>query len=100
MRYVIIDFMPWDFSTDPDFQQKLDWAAAFVREHCERLDLVYPELHYTPPTPEIREVIQPLKQAVRPSMVFCTGMRSFIDADARDVHRSGGSVKWESQSMM
>jgi acyl-CoA dehydrogenase len=57
--------VPWDFSTDPAFQAKLDWANTFVREHCEPLDLRYPELHYTPPTPEIRDVIQPLKQAVR-----------------------------------
>jgi acyl-CoA dehydrogenase len=57
--------MAWDFSTDPDFQEKLDWAERFVREEIEPLDLVYPHLHYTPPTPEIREVIDPLKKEVR-----------------------------------
>ena len=57
--------MAWDFSTDPAFQEKLDWADQFVREEVERLDLLYPELHYTPPTPEIREVVQPLKDQVR-----------------------------------
>lgn len=55
----------WDFSTEPDFQEKLDWAADFVRREVEPLDLVYPHLHYTPPTPEIRRVIDPLKAQVR-----------------------------------
>ena len=34
--------MAWDFSTDPEFQKKLDWAAPFVREEVEHLDLLYP----------------------------------------------------------
>jgi acyl-CoA dehydrogenase len=33
----------WDFSTEPEFQQKLDWMAQFVREECEPLDLLFPE---------------------------------------------------------
>lgn len=32
----------WDFSTDPDFQEKLDWISTFVREECEPLDLLFP----------------------------------------------------------
>jgi acyl-CoA dehydrogenase len=38
----------WDFETDPDFQQKLDWADAFVTEKVEPLDLVWPGLEFTP----------------------------------------------------
>lgn len=57
--------MAWDFSTDPEFQEKLDWAEDFVRREVEPLDLVYPHLHYTPPSPEVRAVIDPLKQQVR-----------------------------------
>ena len=34
--------MAWDFETDPEFQEKLDWADAFVREEVEPLDLVWP----------------------------------------------------------
>ena len=30
--------MAWDFETDPEFQEKLDWADAFVREEVEPLD--------------------------------------------------------------
>jgi acyl-CoA dehydrogenase len=31
----------WDFSTEPEFQERLDWAAAFVRDECEPLDLLF-----------------------------------------------------------
>lgn len=29
--------MAWDFSTDPEFQRKLDWARDFVRTQKDRL---------------------------------------------------------------
>ena len=32
----------WDFRTDSEFQEKLDWMAAFVRDECEPLDLLFP----------------------------------------------------------
>jgi acyl-CoA dehydrogenase len=55
----------WDFSTDPEFREKLDWAVAFVREEVEPLDLVWPEKEFEPLTPERRRVVDPLKQQVR-----------------------------------
>lgn len=58
--------MSWDFSTDPEFQEKLDWAAEFVRTECQPLDLALPHPHeYEVPTAELRKVIDPLKQQVR-----------------------------------
>ena len=39
--------MAWDFSTDPDFQEKLDWMRDFVRAEIwplETLDLSYEQL--------------------------------------------------------
>ena len=33
--------MAWDFSTDPEYQEKLDWADTFLREEVEPLDLVW-----------------------------------------------------------
>ena len=41
--------MAWDFETDPEYQAKLDWADAFVREEVEPLDLAFPDLQFTPP---------------------------------------------------
>ena len=34
--------MAWDFETDPEYQEQLDWADEFVREEVEPLDLVWP----------------------------------------------------------
>lgn len=34
--------MAWDFETDPEYQQVLDWADEFVREEVEPLDLAFP----------------------------------------------------------
>ncbi|MEV6223858.1 acyl-CoA dehydrogenase family protein [Nocardia fluminea] len=33
--------MAWDFQTDPEFQQVLDWADEFIRTEVEPLDLVF-----------------------------------------------------------
>src|SRR5258708_1488175 len=32
--------LSWDFSTDPDFQEKLDWMRTFVREEIWPLELI------------------------------------------------------------
>ena len=34
--------MAWDFQTDPDSKQKLDWVAQFCDEKVEPLDYVFP----------------------------------------------------------
>ena len=34
--------MAWDFSTEPEFQKKLDWVEHFCREEVEPLDYVFP----------------------------------------------------------
>jgi acyl-CoA dehydrogenase len=57
--------MGWDFETEPEFQEQLDWMTHFVTEEIEPLDLVYPGKAYEPPTPEIKALIDPLKQTVR-----------------------------------
>jgi acyl-CoA dehydrogenase len=56
--------MAWDFSTDPDYQDKLDWAAEFVRTKVAPLDLLWPHDVYKPHTAEQRVVIDPLKEEV------------------------------------
>jgi acyl-CoA dehydrogenase len=57
--------MTWDFETDPDFQAKLDWVDAFVREEVEPLDLLFPGLVFTPLSDDLRKIVDPLKQRVR-----------------------------------
>jgi acyl-CoA dehydrogenase len=42
--------MSWDFRTDDEYQEKLDWADGFVRERIEPLDLVLKDpLDFTDP---------------------------------------------------
>ncbi|NKY42782.1 acyl-CoA dehydrogenase family protein [Nocardia cerradoensis] len=64
--------MAWDFETDPQFQRKLDWADAFVREEVEPLDLIWPHEQFVPPDPARRAVLDPLKQQVRDQGLWAT----------------------------
>ena len=64
--------MSWDFETEPEYQAKLDWADEFVREQVEPLDLIWPDLVFTPPGETVRKVIDPLKQAVRDQGLWAT----------------------------
>ena len=36
--------MAWDFSTEPEFQEQLDWMAQFVREEIWPLETLVDEL--------------------------------------------------------
>ncbi len=50
--------MAWDFSTEPEFQARLDRASEFVGAECEPLDLALPHPHeFQPPTAEVRKGI-------------------------------------------
>ncbi len=64
--------MSWDFETEPAFQAKLDWADTFVREEVEPLDLVWPDLVFTPLDDNLRQVIDPLKAEVRRQKLWAT----------------------------
>ena len=64
--------MAWDFETEPEFGAKLEWADSFVREEVEPLDLVWPDLVFTPPDGTLRTVIDPLKQAVHEQGLWAT----------------------------
>src|SRR5882762_3354722 len=57
--------MPWDFETDPEFQEKLDWIDTFLTEKIEPIDLVFPGLAYHPLEGKLRDLVDPLKQEVR-----------------------------------
>lgn len=64
--------MAWDFETDPQFQQKLDWADAFVRDEIEPLDLIWPHQQFVPPDATRRKVVDPLKHQVREQGLWAT----------------------------
>src|SRR6202044_82856 len=64
--------MSWDFETDPEYQEKLDWVDTFVREEVEPLDLIFPHLQFTPLEGKRREAIDPLKDIVRAKNLWAT----------------------------
>ena len=65
--------MAWDFETDPEYQEKLDWADEFVREEVEPLDLVFPAPEqFTPLDETKRKIIDPLKEEVRRQGLWAT----------------------------
>ncbi|MBV9255631.1 MAG: acyl-CoA dehydrogenase family protein, partial [Actinobacteria bacterium] len=64
--------MGWEFETDPEFQEKLDWADAFVREEVEPLDMVWPHQQFTPLDGPRRAAVQPLKEEVRRQGLWAT----------------------------
>jgi acyl-CoA dehydrogenase len=57
----------WDFSTDPEFQQKLDWIKVFITEEVAPLDLVFtgPAAPYDVTDKAARAAIKPLQAEVR-----------------------------------
>lgn len=56
--------MAWDFSTEPEFQEQLDWVERFCREEIEPLELVFP-LAARSRNPKMRRLVEPLKQQVK-----------------------------------
>ncbi len=53
--------MAWDFSTEPDFQSRLDWMAAFVREEIWPLETLLHELEWD----GLMRAIRPLQEEVK-----------------------------------
>ena len=64
--------MAWDFRTDPEYQEQLDWVDTFVREEVEPLDLVFPDLQFVPLDEHRRRAIDPLKEEVRRRGLWAT----------------------------
>jgi len=64
--------MAWDFETNLAYKEKLDWADAFVRSEVEPLDLVFPDLVFTPPDAKLKSVLDPLKEEVRRQKLWAT----------------------------
>ena len=56
--------MAWDFSTEPEFQDQLDWVEEFCREEVEPLELVFPYA-VRMRDPKMRALVDPLQQQVK-----------------------------------
>jgi acyl-CoA dehydrogenase len=53
--------MAWDFSTEPEYEAKLDWARTFVREQIWPLESIFGELDQA----GIDAALRPLQEQVR-----------------------------------
>jgi len=56
--------MGWDFSTEPEFQKKLDWVENFCKTEIEPLDLVFPYAVRSR-NPKIKALVKPLQDKVK-----------------------------------
>ena len=63
--------MSWDFQTEPEFQQVLDWADQFVRDEVEPLDYVVASA-YDRADPVRQALIPPLQGMVREHGLWAT----------------------------
>ncbi len=68
--------MGWDFSTEPDFQKKLDWVDEFCRDEIEPLDLVFPYAVRSK-DPKIKALVKPLQDQVKEQGLWAI----FLDKD-------------------
>ncbi len=68
--------MGWDFSTEPDFQKKLDWVEEFCREEVEPLDLIFPYAVRSK-DPRIKALVKPLQDQVKAQGLWAI----FLDKD-------------------
>jgi acyl-CoA dehydrogenase len=59
--------MAWDFETEPEFQEKLDWMDTFVREQVEPLDYAFRDASapYDRKNPVYKKITAPLKAEVK-----------------------------------
>ena len=68
--------MSWDFSTEPEFQEQLEWIAKFVKTEIEPLDLAFnSHLVYDKSHPVHDKVVRPLQDQAYAgsSAAFATG---------------------------
>jgi acyl-CoA dehydrogenase len=56
--------MAWDFSTEPEFQEQLDWVEQFCRKEIEPLELVFPYA-VRMRDPKMKALVDPLKAQVK-----------------------------------
>jgi acyl-CoA dehydrogenase len=56
--------MAWDFSTEPEFQRKLDWVDQFCKEKVEPLEYIFPYAVRSP-DPVVKAYVRELQQEVK-----------------------------------
>src|SRR5438270_11673337 len=88
--------MSWDFSTDPDYQEQLDWMREFVRREIWPLETVWHELG-----PDgLREAMAPLREEVKRRGLWATHLPPELGGQGMGqvrlalMHEVEGSSMW------
>ncbi len=68
--------MAWDFSTEPEFQEKLDWVERFCKEELEPFDTVFPYAVRTK-DPKIKALVAGMQQQIKDQGLWAL----FLDED-------------------
>ena len=90
--------MAWDFTTEPEFQEKLDWMAEFVQTEIEPLDLAFSShLVYDKDHPVHEKVVRPLQDEVKGSPDLRTAPRLVRRPGGGAARPVGGGV-WKGSS--
>ena len=66
--------MGWDFETEPEYQEKLDWVDRFLREDVEPLDYVLGDA-YDKSDQRALAVVRPLQQKVREQRLWAAHLK-------------------------
>src|SRR4051794_34525207 len=65
--------MAWDFSTDPEVQEKLDWADRFIAEEIEPLEHLFSQVvNIRKPDGPMAELIAQWRQEVKNHDLYAT----------------------------
>ncbi|MGE0881098.1 MAG: acyl-CoA dehydrogenase family protein [Acidimicrobiia bacterium] len=56
--------MAWDFSTEPEFQEQLDWVRQFCTEEIDPIDVLFPGAAKSR-DPRMKALCDPIKQQVK-----------------------------------
>ena len=72
--------MAWDFTTEPEFQEKLDWMKEFVREEVEPLDLVFRDggAPFDRSNPTTEAILRPLQKQVQDQDLWACHMGAHL----------------------
>ena len=79
--------MAWDFSTEPDFQEKLDWARHFIDTEVQPLEVLFPDSAFLPLDDVRRKIIDPLKKEVRSRGMWAAHLRPELGGQGFSVLR-------------
>ena len=83
----------WDFDTDPEYQEKLDWVEEFMVNELEPLDLVALD-PYDKKNAETMAILRPLQQQVRDHGLWAPHHASSASGSALGPNRLHKVVSW------